>query len=399
MRISDLLNDAKGKIVMLIFDGLGGVPHPDTGMTELEAAAIPHLDAIASRSACGLMTMVAPGITPGSGPGHMSLFGYDPVATTVGRGVLEALGVGHHQAPDELSARGNFATMDPDGGIITDRRGGPPSQDRNGELVERLNKMVKVPGFEVKFISGKEHRFVFVLKGPGLEDHLTETDPQVTGVPAHAVKALSSGSARAAEAVKLAIESINRALADMAPQNTVLLRGFGSLPKVEPFSVRYGLKAAAIATYPMYRGIASLVGMDVLDTGPTFPDQVAVLKDHWDSYDFFFIHVKGTDAAGHKGDFNAKAGVLTQCDRLVPEIESLDPTVFIVTGDHSTPTALKDHSFHPVPVLIQASTAIPTGTAAFTEAECSRGILSVFPGRKLMQLALAYAGRLKKFGA
>ena len=399
MMIKELLNDGTGKIVMLVFDGLGGVPHPETGRTELEAASLPNLDALATRSACGLLNMVDYGITPGSGPGHMSLFGYDPIATEVGRGVLEALGVGHQQTDDELSARGNFATMTPSGGVITDRRGGSPSQERNQELVAYLNGRVQVAGFEVSFISGKEHRFVFILKGPGLQDDLSETDPQVSGVPAPPVTAGSPGSSSAAEALNQAVRSINEALETFAPQNTVLLRGFAKVPVVEPFPERYGLKSAAIATYPMYRGIASLVGMDVLETGSSFPDQVAVLKANWDRYDFFFVHVKGTDGYGHKGDFDGKVRVLADCDRLIPEIESLAPEVFIVTGDHSTPSVLKDHSFHPVPVLLQASTAIATGTKSFTEAECSRGILSVFPGWKLMQLALGYAGRLKKLGA
>ncbi len=399
MLVKDLVNDSTGKIVLFVFDGLGGVPFPGRGMTELEAARIPNLDDLARRSACGLMVMVDHGIAPGSGPGHMALFGYDPVATEVGRGVLEALGVGHRQAPDELSARGNFATLDPVTGAITDRRGGLPTQERNRELVALLNERVRVPGYDVTFLSGKEHRFVFILKGPGLADRLTETDPQVTGVPAPPVRALDPGSEIAARAVNQAVDAIREALRDSAPQNFVLLRGFATVPHLEPFRDRYGLRAAAIATYPMYRGIAALVGMDVLDTGPTPADQVEVLRKHFDEYDFFFVHIKATDSAGHKGDFDAKVRVLEECDRLFPDIEALDPAVLIVTGDHSTPAALKDHSFHPVPVLIRASTAIPTGAGRFTEAACARGVLGVFPGVKLMQLALGYAGRLKKFGA
>lgn len=399
MDIKDLLNDETGKIVLLVFDGLGGVPYPGRGATELEAARIPNLDALFRRSACGLMVMLDHGITPGSGPGHMALFGYDPVATEVGRGVLEALGVGHCQAQDELSARGNFATVDPLTGAITDRRGGIPTQERNRELVALLNERVRVPGYDVKFLSGKEHRFVFILKGPGLADRLTETDPQVTGVPAPPVRALDPGSEVAARAVNQALDSIREVLRDSAPQNFVLLRGFATVPQIEPFKTKYGLRAAAIATYPMYRGIAALVGMDVLDTGPTFADQVATLREHFGSYDFFFVHIKATDSAGHKGDFDGKVRVLEECDRLIPDILALNPAVFIVTGDHSTPAAVKDHSFHPVPVLIHAATAIPSGAERFTEACCARGVLGVFKGVNLMPLALAYAGRLMKYGA
>ncbi len=399
MKIKDLLNESTGKIVLLVIDGLGGVPYPGVGKTELEAASIPNLDALARRSACGLMVMVDYGIAPGSGPGHMALFGYDPVATEVGRGVLEALGVGHNQAPDELSARGNFATMDPATGAITDRRGGPPSQERNRELVALLNERVRVPGYPVKFLSGKEHRLVIIWKGPGLGDRLTETDPQVTGVAAPPVQALDPGSEVAARVVNQTVDAVREALRDQAPQNFVLLRGFATVPRIEPFSERYGLRAAAIATYPMYRGIAALVGMDVLDTGPSFADQVAVLRNNFDRYDFFFVHVKATDSAGHKGDFEGKVRALQECDRLIPDIEAMDPAVFIVTGDHSTPAALKDHSFHPVPVLVRAASAIPSGIERFTEASCAHGVLGVFPGVKLMPLALAYAGRLKKFGA
>lgn len=399
MELKELFNESNAKIIMLVFDGLGGAPFPGRGMTELEAARIPNLDSLARRSACGLMVMVDYGIAPGSGPGHMALFGYDPIKTEVGRGVLEALGVGHCQQPDELSARGNFATIEPETGVITDRRGGIPSQERNRALVSLLNERVKVAGYSVKFISGKEHRFVFILKGPGLSDKLTETDPQVTGVPAPPVKALDPSAEKAASVVNQAIESIKEALSTCYPQNFVLLRGFATVPHIEPFSSRYGLRAAAIATYPMYKGIAALVGMDVLETGATFADQVEVLKANYHKYDFFFVHVKATDSAGHKGDFDAKVKVLEECDPLIADIEALEPEVLIVTGDHSTPAAVMDHSFHPVPVLIRAKTAIPSSVERFTEAMCARGILGVFPGVKLMPLALAYAGRLKKFGA
>lgn len=400
MEIRGLLNDQTTKIVLLVFDGLGGTPFPGRGVTELEAAHIPNMDALAEKSARGLMVMVDYGIAPGSGPGHFALFGYDPVKTEVGRGVLEALGVGHVLTSDELAARGNFATKDPKTNNIIDRRGGIPTQERNRYLCQLLNEKVRAPeNYGFKVISGKEHRFVFILKGPNLADRLTETDPQITGVPALKVQPLHENSVHTARIVNEVIAEMEKVLASETPQNTILLRGFATPPKIEPFPEKYGLRSAAIATYPMYKGIAKLVGMDVLETGSNFGDQVATLKDAWDQYDFFFIHVKGTDSAGHAGDFDKKVHVLEECDKLIPSILSLKPDVFIITGDHSTPCALKEHSFHPVPVLIHAQTAIPTPEKRFTEASCAHGILGVFPGQSLMPIALGYANRLKKFGA
>jgi len=399
MDLKDLFNDEKGKIILLVFDGLGGAPFGENRLTELEASSIPNMDNLAKESALGLMVMTDYGIAPGSGPGHMALFGYDPFKTNVGRGVLEALGVGHVQEKDELSARGNFATIDPAKGVITDRRGGFLTQQRNNELCQKLNEKVQVPGYQVKFISGKEHRFVFILKGEGLNDALSETDPQVTGVPPPKVVALSEAAQKTADVVNLCIAQIFEVLKDEYPQNAVLLRGFATVPEIEPFGQRYNLRAAAIATYPMYKGIARLVGMDCLECGPTFEDQVQTLEAHYEKYDFFFVHVKATDSYGHRGDFDGKVRVLEECDRLIPRFLSLKPKVFVITGDHSTPCAVMEHSFHPVPVLIHAETAISTGSERFTEKECAKGILGVFPGMKLMQLCLGYAGRLKKFGA
>jgi 2,3-bisphosphoglycerate-independent phosphoglycerate mutase len=399
MELKDLFNDEKGKIVMLVFDGLGGAPFGEKRMTELEAASIPNMDKLAKESALGLMVMTDYGIAPGSGPGHMALFGYDPLKTNVGRGVLEALGVGHTQERDELSARGNFATIDPESHVITDRRGGALTQERNKELCEKLNEKVRIEGYQVKFISGKEHRFVFILKGEGLEEELSETDPQVTGVPPPKVVALSEKAKKTADVVNRCIEGIFDALKDEYPQNAVLLRGFAKVPSIEPFGDRYNLKAAAIATYPMYKGIAKLVGMECLECGSTFEDQVKTLEANYDNFDFFFVHVKATDSYGHKGDFDGKVRVLEECDRLIPRFLALKPKVFVITGDHSTPCAVKEHSFHPVPVLIRADTAIPTGAERFTEKDCAKGILGTFPGMKLMQMCLGYAGRLKKFGA
>jgi 2,3-bisphosphoglycerate-independent phosphoglycerate mutase len=399
MDLKGLFNDEKGKIVLLVFDGLGGAPFGEKRMTELEAASIPNMDILARESALGLMVMTDYGIAPGSGPGHMALFGYDPLKTNVGRGVLEALGVGHAQEKDELSARGNFATVDPKTGVITDRRGGALTQERNRELCQKLNEKVRVEGFRVQFISGKEHRFVFILKGEGLEDALSETDPQVTGAPPPKVVALNEDAKRSAYVVNLCIERIFDALKDEYPQNAVLLRGFATVPFIEPFEQRYNLRAAALATYPMYKGIARLVGMDCLECGSTFEDQVQTLEANYERFDFFFVHVKATDSYGHKGDFNGKVRVLEECDRLIPRFLALKPKVFAITGDHSTPCAVMEHSFHPVPVLIHADTAISTGNERFTEKDCTKGILGIFPGVKLMQLCLGYAGRLKKFGA
>jgi 2,3-bisphosphoglycerate-independent phosphoglycerate mutase len=395
--LRSLAVEASTKIVLLSSDGLGGLPRPETGRSELETARLPHLHALAAESACGLLRHVAPGITPGSGPGHLGLFGYDPLRHQVGRGVLEALGIEFDLAPGDIAARGNFCTVD-GAGLITDRRAGRIATETCVRLCERLRE-IRVPGAEVLVEPVKEHRFVLVLRGEGLGGRLTETDPQVLGRPPLAVRGLDAASARTATVVNAFVAEAGRRLADAAPANMVLLRGFDQRPDLPRFPEVLALRAAAIAAYPMYRGLARLVGMEVLKTGATFADELETLRQHWDAYDFFFLHYKDTDKAGEDGDFDAKVTALERLDAAVPALRALAPDVLVLTGDHATPSVLAAHGWQPVPVLLWSRWCGADGVTAFTERACGAGSLGVLPAHHLLPLVMANALRLTKFGA
>jgi 2,3-bisphosphoglycerate-independent phosphoglycerate mutase len=395
--IASLVIRNDSKIVLLSLDGLGGLPALDTGRTELETARLPHLDALAEQGACGLIRHVAPGVTPGSGPGHLGLFGYDPLVYRVGRGVLEALGIEFELRPGDVAARGNFCTVDGQG-LITDRRAGRITTEVCIALTERL-RGIKLPGVEVFVEPVKEHRFVLVLRGTGLGGHLTETDPQLLGKAPLPVKGLDAESERTATLVNTFIEQARQRLADAGAANMVLLRGFDQLPHLPRFPEVYQLRAAAIAAYPMYRGLARLVGMEVLKTGTTFADEVATLRQYWESYDFFFVHYKDTDKAGEDGDFAAKVQALERLDGFVPEIRDLGPNVFVVTGDHASPSVLAGHGWQPVPVVLWSRYCGADPVRAFDERACTGGSLGIMPSQDLMPQVMANALRLTKFGA
>jgi 2,3-bisphosphoglycerate-independent phosphoglycerate mutase len=395
------------KIVQLVMDGLGGLPREEDGKTELEAAHTPNLDALAARAELGLAVPVRPGITPGSGPAHLALFGYDPLRFDIGRGVLEALGIGFDLQPEDVAARGNFCSVDEEG-LITDRRAGRIPTEFNEKLVVLLRD-VKLPGIQTFVETVKEYRFVLVLRptaGQTLYANIHDTDPQQLGVPPLPARALDEASQSTAALVNDWIAAAREILKDHPPANSLNLRGLAKDPGLPKFSEIYGLRAAAIATYPMYKGVAKLVGMDVLPVaGETVEDEVQTLRSHWDGYDYFFFHVKKTDSAGEDGDFERKAAVIEHVDQVVvPAILDLDPDVLIVTGDHSTPSALRSHSWHPVPTLLWSRHCRPDGAtgpggAEFGERACGRGSLGVFPATDELSLAMGHALRLTKYGA
>lgn len=393
----ELVVEGNTKILFLSMDGLGGLPRQETGKSEMETAKIPNLHALATRAITGMIQHVAPGIIPGSGPGHLGLFGYDPLRYQVGRGVLEALGIDFDLKPGDVAARGNFCTVDGQG-LITDRRAGRITTEKSAHICERL-RAITLPGVQLFVEPGKEHRFVLVLRGEGLSRALSETDPQAVGKTPLPVEPLQPEAERTAGLVNQFVAQARRTLADAHPANMVLLRGFDGLPDLPPFPQRFGLRAAAVATYPMYRGLAKLVGMEAIKTGKTFSEGVATVREHWDGYDFFFLHYKETDRAGEDGDFDGKVAALEEVDGSIPSLLELKPDVFIVTGDHSTPSVLKGHSWHPVPFLLVSPYCRPDHVTAFTERACAQGALGTFPAHQLMALAMANALRLTKFGA
>ncbi|MCL6430051.1 MAG: 2,3-bisphosphoglycerate-independent phosphoglycerate mutase [Anaerolineae bacterium] len=397
-RLRELVVKNEKKIVMVVMDGLGGMPVEPGGKTALELAHTPNLDALAAKGIVGLHEPIGPGITPGSGPSHLALFGYDPFSYEIGRGVLEAVGIDFPLTPNDLAARGNFATVDAEG-RITDRRAGRIASEAAAELTARLQAGVRIEGVEVFVAPVKEHRFVLVLRGEGLVPALSETDPQALGVPPLPVRPLVPEAARTAELVNEFVRQAARILADAHPANMVLLRGFAKYPTIPSMGEVFGLQPAAIASYPMYRGLAKLVGMTALPTGPALADELGALEHAWADYDFFYLHVKKTDSAGEDGDFARKVEVIEQVDSLIPRLVQLRPDVVIVTGDHSTPAPLRAHSWHPVPFLLWAETCRPDGVDSFGERACARGALGRFPATDIMPLALAHALKLTKFGA
>ena len=383
---------------MLILDGLGGLPLEPGGKTELETACTPNLDALAARSALGLTQPAGPGITVGSGPGHLAIFGYDPLEYEIGRGALEALGVDFELGPDDVAARGNFCAVD-ENGIITDRRAGRIPTEEAYELVQLL-RTIKIDGIEFFIEPVKEHRFAFVMRAPGLGDALSETDPLKVGVPTLPVRALDRDSEKAAQYACLFLERARGLLADQHPANMITLRGFAKLPRIPTYPELYGLHPAAIAINGMYRGVARLAGMEVLHVcGDTIADEFAALETCWSDFDFFYLHVKKTDTFGEAGDFQGKVRVIEEVDALIPRLLALDPDVVVVGGDHSSPALLKSHSWHPVPALVYGKYVRADGISEFGERACLRGSLGVLPAKHIIPIALANAGRIIKYGA
>jgi len=395
--IKEIARPSPSKIVMLVVDGLGGLPAPETGKTELETANIPNLDALASKGICGLADPVAPGITPGSAPGHLALFGYDPISFNIGRGVLEAIGIDVDLQPGNVAARGNFCTVD-EKGLVTDRRAGRISTEKCAELCEMLDGML-IDDVQVLVYPVREHRFVAVFRGKDLASDVTESDPQQTGVAPLAINALSQESKRLVDIANQFIAQAKARLAEHHPANMVLLRGFSKQPCFPTMSEIYKLKPLAIAIYPMYRGLARLVGMEVAETGATLEDEFTTLKQNYANYDFFFLHVKWTDSAGEDGDFDRKVKVLEQIDAALPELISLEPDVLVVTGDHSTPAVLSGHSWHPVPVLLCSKYCRHDAIQSFSESAFIAGGLGRIHATQIMPLAMANALKFTKFGA
>jgi 2,3-bisphosphoglycerate-independent phosphoglycerate mutase len=396
--LDGLIQQSDGKILLFVMDGVGDLPYPGAPGTALQAARTPNLDALAARSSCGLLDPVAPGITPGSGPAHLGLFGYDPVRWVVGRGVLEALGAGFSLKPGDLAIRANFCTLDAHG-RVTDRRAGRIATQENRRLVAKLRSAADLPQVDVFIGTAAEHRAYIVLRGGDLSAEIRETDPQKVGVPPLAPEPLSTEATRSAELLKTILGNAREALAGEDRANMLLLRGYAIHRPLPSFRERYGLRAIALADYPMYRGLAALVGMQVSPALPALEDRLAQMASNWTAYDFFFLHYKKPDSAGEDGDFPSKIRAIEHVDMLLPSALELEPDVVVITADHSTPCLLKAHSWHPVPVLLQSKHCLPDGVTEFHERACVTGSLGRMSSKQLMPVMLANAGRLRKYGA
>jgi len=401
--LESLALEHTSKIVLLVLDGLGDLPNAGyAGRTPLEAARTPHLDAIAPQCALGRLVPVAPGITPGSGPGHLGLFGYDPLTHDVGRGVLEALGAGIDLKPGDVAARANFCTVDASG-IVTDRRAGRIASETCAKLVEKLKRTcARIEDVDVMLQAGKGHRFVAVLRGPGLGGAVSDADPHKEGKPVPSSHALEAGATheKTARIVNTFVANATQALRGESPANGLLMRGLSERPSYAGFRERFHLRAVAIAAYPMYRGVASLAGMDlVVPAGETPDDAFAAAEREWAGHDYLFLHLKGTDMAGEDGNFDAKVAVIEQVDAALPRLLALAPDVLCITGDHSTPVPMKGHSWHPVPALVRSAVCFADGHDRFHEKACRAGSIGTLASKDLIGVLLANAGRLDKYGA
>jgi 2,3-bisphosphoglycerate-independent phosphoglycerate mutase len=385
------------KIVLMVLDGVGGLPYPETGLTELESAGTPNLDKLAFQGNCGLTTAVGPGITPGSAPGHLALFGYNPIRFPIGRGILEALGIDFELVPGDIAARGNFCTLDTNG-LIVDRRAGRISTEQSAKLCELIDNL-QVDGVHFIVRPVKEHRFIIVMRGANLDPGLSDTDPQALNLSPREVLPLWPAGRHSASALNEFITLARGKLKDSYPANMFLLRGFSAQPDFPKMPEIYKLRCGAIASYPMYRGLAKVVGMDVLQTGGTLADELETLEQHYREYDYFFLHVKGADAAGEDGDFIRKVKVFEEVDRTLPRLLSLHPDVVAFAGDHSTPATLSGHSWHEVPLLISSKYCRPDKFPKFGESFCGHGSLGRLPSTGLMPLLMAHALKFKKYGA
>ena len=384
------------KIVLLVMDGVGGLPAD--GRSELEAARKPNLDGLARAGVCGLSDPVLMGITPGSGPAHLALFGYEPLKYQLGRGILEALGSGVEVGRNDLVARGNFATVA--GGLVADRRAGRIPTEENVRICADLNaRLPKREGLEVRVFPGKEHRFVARFTAEGLSDALSDADPQKEGRPPLPTTPLAPEAAKAAAAVNRFLGDVAEVLAGEAKANAALLRGFSKFPSIPTMQELFKLRPAAIANYPMYKGLAKLLGMAVADVGSETADLFDALEKAWTSHDFFYVHYKKTDSTGEDGKFEAKVAAIEALDPFLPRILALKPDVLVVTSDHSTPSSLKGHSWHPNPFLLVAPTAGVDDVPVFTERACAKGMLGRFRSISAMPLMLAHALKLNKYGA
>lgn len=398
--IGNLIQKNNKKIILAVLDGLGGLPV--NGKTELESARTPNLDALAQISACGLHMPVGYGITPGSGPGHLGIFGYDPVECLIGRGILEALGLGMDVRKTDVAVRCNYATIKD--GIIVDRRAGRIPTDYNRQLTNKLQREIRnIDEVEIVFAAGMEHRIAVVMRfpaplEPGSAD-IEDTDPQKEGKAPLVPRPNTANAEKVASVAAKFIERTHQVLEKEEKANYLMMRGFSSTPHIPTFEDAFGLKALAIATYPMYRGLAKIVAMETPALEGSVEDQVKYMEVQYSNYDFFFLHVKKVDSYGEDGNFAGKAARIEEFDALLPRILNLNPDVLIVTGDHSTPALMQGHSWHPVPVLLKSPYVYGGLTASYSERECTKGELGIFPAVNLMPLALAHALRLKKFGA
>lgn len=402
------------KIVLIVLDGLGDRPNKILhGRTALQAAYRPNLNHLASLGINGVMHPIKPGIRSGSDTSHLSLLGYDPEEVYTGRGPFEALGLGLEVLPGDIAFRANFGTVD-SGGIVMDRRADRISQGTD-LLASSLN--MNIDGYIFRVKEGVEHRAALVIHGPGLSSAVTDSDPHEVGKKVETVKGVDEAGKRTAELVNRFLEKVRNILRNhpvnterikngLKPANEVLLRGAGKAPDLIPFEKKYGMKGACIAGIPMITGLCNMLGMDIIKvkgaTGRTdtnYEGKVSALINALKTHDFVILNFKGTDVAGHDGDPILKKSVIERVDRAIAPLKNqLENTAIAITGDHSTPCEMKDHSGDHLPILFVTSGNLRDRVKRFDEISCMEGGLEI-NSTNVMDYLLQISDRSDKYGA
>ncbi|MHA2162844.1 MAG: 2,3-bisphosphoglycerate-independent phosphoglycerate mutase [Candidatus Thorarchaeota archaeon] len=410
----------KHTAVLIVLDGLGDRPVPDLkGKTPLQAAKTPFLDKLAKEGQSGLVDIISPGVTPGSDTAHLALFGYDPVESYPGRGPLEALGAGLPSKPGDVAFRSNFGTVDVDMKVI-DRRAGRAFTSDEGAILQDVLKGIEIDGVKVHFIATVEHRGAVVLEGKGLSGEITDTDPHETGVKPLESNPLIPKAKKTSDVVNKLTVIAHERLKDidlnadrikrgLPPANTLLLRGAGQHGHIPTLQERFGIKSAVIAGGALYIGTAKYVGMEhilvegqtgTIDTNFEGIAEQAINCVH-NGYDYVFLHIKATDNASHDLDYDQKMLAIERTDgmigRILEKVE--DKVVISVTGDHSTPVTIGEHTCDPVPVLLWSKFLRADSVSKFSEIDAAQGALHRIRGSDVMPTLLGYAGFIKKFGA
>ncbi|ENN96071.1 cofactor-independent phosphoglycerate mutase [Methanocaldococcus villosus KIN24-T80] len=404
------------KIIIFIIDGLGDRPN-EKGETPLKIAKKPTMNRIAEEGICGLMNAIDIGIRPGSDTAHLAILGYDPYKVYTGRGPLEAFGLGLDLKEGDIAFRCNFATVD-DNFIVKDRRAGRLDFE-TAKILEKEIDGLEIDGVKVIFRS-KGYRGALVLRGEGLDYMVTDADPHKDNVKVEEVKPLRKEAEKTAEILNKLLKIIYNKLKDhpvnierekkgLPPANIILPRGAGIVPKVEKFYEKYKMKGAVICGTALIKGIGKMLGLDVIEVegangtpNSNIMGKAKALLNNLDKYDFFLINVKAADEAGHDGKFELKKEIIEKIDNMLSYIfENInkDSVYFVLTGDHSTPIEVKDHSADPVPIVIWGKSVRKDDVKEFDEFACAKGGLHWIKGEHVMRILLDLTNRNEKFGA
>ncbi len=399
-----------GKGILIVCDGLGDLR--EKGKTPLQAAKTPNMDRLAEHGACGLMHTIGRGIIPGSDTAHLQLFGYSTEKYYTGRGTFEALGVGIELEEGDVAFRCNFATVDEKMKIL-DRRAGRISTSFAKKLEQDFQN-IEIDGAKVIFKASVEHRGALVLRGKGLSHKVGDTDPHsltrlLVSKPLEGTPEAKKTAKILNEFTKLSHEKLNSNPLNEGrelPANILLSRGPGIFSKAPPMEEKFGIRSACVAGGALYKGVAKFVGMDILKvkgaTGAKDTDlnsKADAVVSALNEYDFVFLHIKATDSFSHDGDFGGKKKFIEKIDsEVLPKLMETGANIMI-TGDHTTPCRIGDHSSHPTPFLMNGELVRHDDIKKFDEFSCANGSLGHLFGKDVMNMMVSLMGKAHIYGA